>query len=130
MSVVFGNQNPNNYVEPNADGSTPVKPSASGSASLSSVSIDASAAGDNTLIAGVEGQVIRVFKIFAAAASSVQVTLKDGAGGAPFTGPMPLGAFVLDFDSEPWFVTSAGNGFVLNLGASVQISGKVYYTQS
>lgn len=81
------------------------------------------------IIAGVGGQIIRVFRIFAIAASSVTMTPKDGASTG-FTGPLTLGSFALDFDAEPWFVGTAGNAFVLNLGAGVQVSGRVYYTQS
>lgn len=90
--------------------------------------ISISTSGDHTIIAGVGGQVIRVFKIFTVAASSVLVTPKDGTGSA-FTGPLTLGSFALDFDSQPWFTTSTGNDFVLNLSTGVQVSGSVYYTQ-
>lgn len=91
--------------------------------------INISTSGDNTIITGVGGQVIRVFKIFAVAASSVLVTPKDGTGGTAFTGALTLGSFALDFDSQPWFTTTAGNNFVLNLGSGVQVSGSVFYTQ-
>ena len=36
----------------------------------------------------------------------------------------------LDFSSQPWFVTSSGNAFILNLGSSVQVSGAAYYQQT
>jgi len=98
---------------------------------LSALSINVNTLGDNIIIPAVVGQVIRVFRIFAVAASSVSVTPTDGTpSGTPFTGPLTLGDFALDLDAEPWFVTSTGNAFVLTLSAGVQVSGRVYYTQS
>lgn len=98
-------------------------------AALSSASISASSSGDNTIVAAVGGQTVRVHKIFLVAASVVTVTVKDGAGTS-LTGAMTLGAMTLDLDSEPWFVTSVGNALILNLGSAVQVSGRVHYTQS
>jgi hypothetical protein len=95
---------------------------------LQSTSINASSSGDNIVISGVVGKIIKVFRIFAIASASVQVTLKDGASTA-LTGPLTLGSFALDFDAEPWFIGTVGNGFILNLGSSAQVSGRVYYTQ-
>jgi hypothetical protein len=34
---------------------------------------------------------------------------------------------VCDFDTKPWFTLVSGNGFNLNLSASQQVSGRVYY---
>ena len=92
--------------------------------------INTNISGDNVIIPAVVGQVIRVFKIFAVASSSVQVTPIDGTpSGTAFTGPLTLGSFALDFDSQPWFTTSSGKAFVLNLSTGVQVSGSVFYTQ-
>jgi hypothetical protein len=101
-------------------------------ASLSSVSINAAANGNNTLIAAVGGQTIRVFKMFMVAAANVDVILRDGAA-TDLTGVMSLskyGSVTLDLDGEPWFITAAGNAFVINLSAATQMSGRIYYTQS
>lgn len=99
-------------------------------ATLLTAPINTNTSGDNIIVAGITGQVIRVFKIFAVAASSVQVTPVDGTpSGTAFTGALTLGSFALDFDSQPWFTTSVGNAFVLNLSTGVQVSGSVYYTQ-
>lgn len=105
---------------------TPAAPSAT---TLLSATIDINTSGDNTIIAGVALQVIRVFRIFVVAPSSVVVTPKNGTAGTGFTGPLTLGSFVLDFDGEAWFTCSTGNNFVLNLGTAVQVSGRVFYTQ-
>lgn len=101
-------------------------------AGLTRASISVAASGDNTVIAGVGGQTIRVFRIFFVTAAAVNVTIKDGAGTS-LTGAMsflPNGGMVLDFTNEPWFVTSTANAFIINLSTAVQTSGAVYYTQS
>lgn len=97
----------------------------------SSASVDFSASGDNTIVSGVALQTIRVYKIFLVVGGVTNLTFKDGATG--LTGAIPMlanGAFVLDFDTEPWFVTTAGNSFIINSSSGVQISGRCYYTQS
>lgn len=101
-------------------------------AGLSRAAISISSSGDNTIIAGVGGQTIRIFRIFFVVSGAVSVTIKDGAGTS-LTGAMAFlanGGLVLDFTNEPWFVTSTANAFIINLGTAVQTSGAVYYTQS
>jgi hypothetical protein len=96
-----------------------------------SAPVNISTSGNNTIISGVAGQTIRVWKLFlecATASTSVQVTPYNAA--TAFCGPILLGSWVLDMDTEPWFVTSAGNAFILNLGSATQVSGVVYFTQS
>jgi hypothetical protein len=90
--------------------------------------IDTAGSGDNTLIAGVTGYYIAVYKIWYVLAGDVNHTLKNGS--TAFSGTVTGkagGSFVLDYDGTPWFVTTAGNGFVLNLSGAVQVSGRVYY---
>lgn len=97
--------------------------------------ISFSASGDNTIVAGVGGQTIRVMRIFfvnSDASTSTNITIKDSTptnfsgafllgSGAPFSGT-PSG--------EPLFVTATGKGFQINSSAAVQISGTVWYTIS
>lgn len=91
------------------------------------------AAGDNTIIAGVAGQTIRVHRIVISTAAATQLTVKDGAGTA-LTGAMHFGTdnrFILDMTTgRPWFKTSAGNNLVLNSTVAVQVTGFVQYVQS
>lgn len=101
-------------------------------AALSSASINAAASGNNTLVAAVAAQTVRVFRLFLVVAGTVDIIFRDGAATG-FTGTMSFsknGSMTIDFDGEPWFVTTAGNAFILNLSAAVQVSGRVYYTQS
>ncbi len=92
--------------------------------------INFAASGDNTIIAGVAGQVIRVWKIFFIAGASTDITYKDASSAK--SGPLPFSSnegMVLDFDTKPWITCLAGDAFVLNSTNAVQVSGMVYYTQ-
>lgn len=94
--------------------------------------IDNSGSGDVTIVAGVSLQTVRVYKIFLTVSATTNLVIKDGS--TALTGAMTFfagGSFVLDFNpADPWFITTAGNAFVINSSASVQMSGRVYYTQS
>jgi hypothetical protein len=100
---------------------------------VSSTNINASTAGNNTLIAGVSGKTIRVFKVALVFSVGGTVIFQDGNSTA-LSGPMVLNAgatIVLDMDvTNPWFLTSAGNGFVVNLAGGAAVGGVIYYTQS
>ena len=98
----------------------------------SSSSIDVSTSGNNTLIAAVTGQIIRVYQIFIVFNGDVNIIFRDGASTG-LTGTMNMlsnGTFVLDYSGRPWFTTASGNAFVLNLSGAVQASGRVYFLQS
>lgn len=97
---------------------------------LTEAIINIAASGDNTVIAAVAAQTIRIFKMFFVTASPVNVTVEDGAG-VNLTGVMNnVRAGIWGFDGEPWFTSASGGGFVINLSAAVQVSGRVYYRQS
>jgi hypothetical protein len=99
---------------------------------LTPVKLDNAAGGDITVVAGVSGQTVRVFRILLMASAATNITFKDGA--TALTGAIDLAAagsgMILDFSGEPWFVTSAGNAFVINSSNAVQVSGKIDYIQS
>ena len=101
-------------------------------AALTSAVINVSASGDNTLITGTIGQTIRVYRVLLVMKGGADLIFKDGAA-TNLTGAMTLtsaGSIVLDFNGEPWFVTSSGNAFILNLSAAKQASGRIYYIKS
>ena len=102
-----------------------------GGAGLSQIAINAGIAGDSTLIAGVPNTKIRVSKLFfVVGQGNADLIFKDGPNN--MTGVMEFlrrGLLVLDYDGEPWFVTSEGNSFVLNVTPARQISGTLGYTQ-
>lgn len=81
-------------------------------------------------IAGVAGQIIRVYKLFLVVGGTTNLTFQDGP--TALSGAIPLvanGSVTLDMDGQAWFTTSVGNAFNIgNSGSSVQVSGTVYYT--
>jgi hypothetical protein len=93
--------------------------------------INFSSSGNTTLVAGLSGQTIRVFRIMFNVGGATNITISDGV--TTFSGPLSFstgGGFVLDFSGDPWYVTGLSNGFVFNSTAAVQVGGTVYYTQS
>ena len=111
------------------------KPAAPTTATWSQAAITFNSSGDNTLVAGVGGQTIRVMRIFfvnSDAATATNITIKDSTPTS-FSGAFLLnsGGFFSGAPSgEPLFVTASGKGFQLNSSAAVQISGVIWYTIS
>ncbi len=88
-------------------------------------------AGNNSVIIGTDSKLIRVYMIWFLVSGATTVMFQDGTT-TPFSGPASFTAneaLVFDFCTKPWFVTSRGNDFVMNLGTAVQVGGMVYYTQ-
>lgn len=89
------------------------------------------ASGDNTCVAAVSGSPIKVYKIWFTAAGAVNVTFKDGAStslsGAAILSGSGSSFFAL-YDGSPWWITSPGNAFIVNLSGAVALAGQVYYT--
>jgi hypothetical protein len=100
---------------------------------MTEASLNFNAAGDNMVVAAVGGQKVRVHRLFLVCNGAVNIQIFDGASPTtPLTGVMNFlanGALVLDFSGEPWFPTSTGNGFNINLSSGVQVSGRLYYIQ-
>jgi len=94
--------------------------------------IDNSGSGTVTLIAASGSKRIVVLGMILT--TSVATTWEFKSSAATFTGPMTLSALTLDITALgdrtfPWFVCGAGTEFQVVLGASVQLSGVVYYIQ-
>lgn len=93
-------------------------------------SIGFNSTGDNTVIAAVANQGIRIYKIFFVADASTNIIFKNGS--TALSGTIPLfagGAFVLDTSNDPWFMTSVGSAFVINQSGTSSIGGMVYFHQ-
>jgi hypothetical protein len=88
-------------------------------------------AGDNTLIAGIAGQIVTVYQIFFVVSAAATLTFKDGT--TALTGAMNFAAnesFTLAFATTPHFFASAGNNFVLTqTTTTAQVSGRIYFVQ-
>lgn len=133
-------------VEGNASGvAIPVTISGGGGSSIGAITyalpavsayltapINFSASGDNTIVAGVGGQTVRVFRMFLVAGAPCNLTFKDSTP-VSYTGPIPLGKYgsiAFQLEGDPHFVTGSGKAFVINIDAVAQISGKIEYIQA
>lgn len=87
--------------------------------------------GDNIIIAGAANQVIGIDEMVISAAGTVTVSVKDGSTviGA-FVFGAGGGTYSLPFTGMPWFVTSKGNNFTLNLSAAVQCAISGWFKQA
>lgn len=97
-------------------------------ATLQEVTINASGSGDLTLVAGVALQTVRVHRLFWTLDAVSTVTVKRAA--TALTGALSAQTAMFDYSDLPWFTTNAGEGFILNLSAAAQISGRLYFRQS
>ena len=93
--------------------------------------INASASGDNIIVAGVTGKPIKIWQFFFVAAGAVNVTFKNGAsisqsGAIPLTGAGS--SFYAQYTGMPWSWTDPGNNWIINLSGAVGITGTAYYT--
>ena len=82
-----------------------------------------------SVVAGVVGKIIQVYRIFFVVAGTTNITFQDGAGNA-MSGPMAMvanGSFVLDIDGTPWFNCASGAAFQIVNSGSQQIGGTAYY---
>lgn len=98
---------------------------------LTHASIDFTTTGDNTVVSGTAQQTVRVYKIFFVVSDATDIVFKDGS--TALTGAISMaakGSFILDFDAEPWFATSAGSAFVINQSGTAQVSGRIYYLKN
>ncbi len=85
----------------------------------------------STPIAGVSLQTIRVFRMVLTVDAATTITFRDGStnfGESYYLSGN--GGFVLDLTNEPWYVTSAGNGFVIKQSGSANIGVRLWFTQS
>jgi len=94
------------------------------------VAIDVSALGDNTLIAGVPFNAIRVLTGMLVVSDAVTIRFESGAGGTALTGQQDLIAnqeYILPFSPIGHFTTGVGALLNLELSAAVQVGGYLKY---
>ena len=94
--------------------------------------IDAATLGDNTLVAAVTGNKIRVLAFLMVGAGTVTARFESGAGGTALTGQMTLAVNTVvpaPFNPEGWFETAAGALLNLELSAAVSVDGCLAYVE-
>jgi hypothetical protein len=87
--------------------------------------------GANTIVPGVGGQTIRIWRIRYNVGGSTNITYQSGV--TALSGPLTFstgGGEVLDFSGDPWYVTALGEDFKFASTNAVQVGGTVWYTQS
>lgn len=97
---------------------------------LQSAVISFSNTGDNTVVAAVTNQSIRVYRLFFVVSADTNIVIKNGS--TALTGTITMfagGTFLLDVSREPWFTTTVGNAFVINQSGTANIGGKIDFQQ-
>jgi hypothetical protein len=92
---------------------------------LQSVAVNVTASGLVSVVTSGASQIIRVHKAFLV--SDRDFSIFDGTA-SNLTNPLQVAALALGLDSEPWFITTSGNGLYVNTTSTGQLSGRIYYT--
>lgn len=92
---------------------------------------NAAASGDTAIVTATASQTTRVHRFKLSVAGATIVQIKDGATVLEvFNFAGNGGSAILDFSSEPWYVTSTNSALNINSSAAVQVDGRVEYIKS
>ena len=90
--------------------------------------INATGAGEKTIIAAAAGKTYRILAIFFYLAAAEAITIKSGS--TALTGAMTISSFERDFTTaQPWFICADNEAFIISLATGGQTSGRVYYLE-
>ncbi len=92
--------------------------------------IDVASSGDNTLVAAISGQKIRVLSYAFLCDAATIVRFESGASGTALTGQMSfaaMGGISVPFSPVGHFETVAGDLLNLELDGANQVSGHITY---
>lgn len=95
--------------------------------------INASANGDNTVVAAVAGKKLVVLEYGYVTGGTVQVKWRSATAGTDLSGAKPFaanGGEVRPYSPVGWVETVAGQALVLNLNAAVQVGGELSYIEA
>lgn len=110
----------------NADGSLNTVAELPLATTMTQVVINATANGDNTLVAGVAAKTVKVYQLaIGPASAAVNGIFKSGTASA-ISGTMVLSttdSLVMNFSPYPWLITAAGQGLLLNLSTTASLGG-------
>ncbi len=101
---------------------------------LTNLAIDsASVNGDKVLIAGVALQTIKIYRMILDVDNPVNLRFYSAAAGTLLFGPAFLtagGSLTMQASGVPWMTTLAGQDFIVNGNAVVNMGGSIGYVQS
>ncbi len=92
---------------------------------LSIAAFSATSSGDATAVPAFTNRVIAVHRIKLLMSAVTTLQFKDGT--TALSGPEPCAGQNMDYSDEPYYLTTAGNAFVISLGAAVQCGGSIWY---
>jgi hypothetical protein len=115
-----------------AGGGSSVTLSANTTYIFTRVLVNITTSGSTTVIAGVGGQTLRIYRFVLVFGTAVTVTLQDTAANTLFPATMLVTNSTMqgEFDTQPKFPIALGNGFIINLGSTSTVTGFIDYTQS
>jgi hypothetical protein len=93
--------------------------------------VNIAATGDNIVIPAVNGERLLIMGINLEIKGVTSLRFRDGVGGV-FFNQVPydfqaIGTFTQDYNSSPYWRTSRGGPFVIELQPGVVVTGRVYY---
>lgn len=95
--------------------------------------VDAASSGDNTVVAALAENRIRVLAVFLImTGTAITIRFESGAGGTALTGqmtPSQGGGFVLPYNPVGWFQTAVGELLNLELGGAQSVDGCIVYEE-
>jgi hypothetical protein len=98
---------------------------------LTAARISFSATGDQTIVSATASQTTRVYRLRLTVAGATNISIKDGAASTlEIIQFAAAGMLVLDFNTRPYWVTTANTAFILNSSAAVAVEGRIEYIKS
>lgn len=100
---------------------------------LTKVTVNISTATTTTVVALTAAQSIRVYRMLLNFAAPQTMDIRSSVAGSLIGAAMTFGTggwLVLDFDGEPWFVTTAGEALTFVTTTTGLVTGTVYYVKA
>lgn len=99
---------------------------------ISTTNISAASTADTAIVTGVASQTIRILGVMIGSTAAQTWKFKSSTATdlMPFFPTAAGGTFVLPITGQPWFVTTTGDTLYIIQSTGLQISGKLWYTQS
>jgi len=93
---------------------------------LTGAVINATAQGNNTIVAAAAGEITRVYRMYFTVSSPTEIVIQRGS--TALTGPMLIwSGLFLDYSDKPWYVTGENEALVIYSSNPVTIAGRIEY---